>query len=368
MRWLGVPAAVLLVGWCDASNASSPGAPLSGSYCTVFDDDEDPLSEGGAWIHDGVYWTQLFTEGGVAFTPQTGSGGPGGTGYDDAYAYLGGFGDDHGGEATVYVSPSANLGCSKEVEILLRWDDDVEMARGYEVVFSLDSQSVRIVKWLGGYGSFALVGPYAPVQIHDGDVVGATIVGDTIAAFVAGQQVLSVDIARDNPVGSGAPYATGSPGLGLFRRSCGTVQDTGATAYAAQDMVDLGAIGVLDGLGSCTDSDGDGLWDPFETGTGTFVSAIDTGTDPLVIDSDGDGLDDGSEVSAGTDPNDPLSPAPPNPVPALGPLGRTGLSALVVVLGVWSARRRRLAGPSTRVARGRSAEAIDAADERRLDA
>jgi len=45
------------------------------------------------------------------------------------------------------------------------------------------------------------------------------------------------------------------------------------------------------------DSDGDGILDRFETGTGVFVSAENTGTSPTNSDSDGDGLTDGQEVN-----------------------------------------------------------------------
>ena len=45
------------------------------------------------------------------------------------------------------------------------------------------------------------------------------------------------------------------------------------------------------------DSDGDGLMDGPETGTGTFVSASNTGSNPLVADTDGDSLRDGPEVN-----------------------------------------------------------------------
>lgn len=44
------------------------------------------------------------------------------------------------------------------------------------------------------------------------------------------------------------------------------------------------------------DDDGDGLLDTYETSTGIYVSAIDTGTDPLIIDTDEDGVSDGDEV------------------------------------------------------------------------
>ena len=52
------------------------------------------------------------------------------------------------------------------------------------------------------------------------------------------------------------------------------------------------------------DDDGDGLSDLWETNTGVFVSATNTGTDPDLVDSDGDGFDDATETIAGSDPND----------------------------------------------------------------
>lgn len=51
------------------------------------------------------------------------------------------------------------------------------------------------------------------------------------------------------------------------------------------------------------DRDQDGVPDPFESGTGVYVSRENTGTDPDQSDSDGDGYSDGAELEAGTDPN-----------------------------------------------------------------
>lgn len=55
------------------------------------------------------------------------------------------------------------------------------------------------------------------------------------------------------------------------------------------------------------DSDGDGLLDGVETNTEEFVDAADVGTSPLVGDSDGDGFSDSREIEFGTDPNDVAS-------------------------------------------------------------
>ncbi|MBL9166559.1 MAG: hypothetical protein JNN07_02320 [Verrucomicrobiales bacterium] len=48
------------------------------------------------------------------------------------------------------------------------------------------------------------------------------------------------------------------------------------------------------------DTDEDGLKDGVETNTGTFVSATNTGTNPVKADTDGDGLNDGAETNTGT--------------------------------------------------------------------
>ena len=54
---------------------------------------------------------------------------------------------------------------------------------------------------------------------------------------------------------------------------------------------------------SLKDSDGDGIPDIYETGTGIYVSPTNTGTNPNNVDSDGDGISDRFELIAGTDPN-----------------------------------------------------------------
>ena len=120
-----------------------------------------------------------------------------------------------------------------------------------------------------------------------------------------------------------AGYGTDANGDGLFDASADTrgrvpilvgaqgVSDDGYENLACSssacafpllmaDTTDLLAeawIHITDG-----DTDGDGLLDSVETGTGVFVDANDTGTDPHSADTDGDGMPDGWEVSHGLNP------------------------------------------------------------------
>jgi hypothetical protein len=82
---------------------------------------------------------------------------------------------------------------------------------GYEVTFrctSDGSQYVAIVRWNGALGDFTYIANLTPggPGIHNGDTVKATVIGNTITAYINSTQVLQ---------GTDATYTSGSPGIGF---------------------------------------------------------------------------------------------------------------------------------------------------------
>ena len=160
------------------SGGGGGGSTTGASYSTDFNLTENPLSESGRWRRANNPWTNVQTLGGVAF----GANGVGQT-YDDSYALLSGFGADQTVEAVVYRDTSLSPGSSHEVELLLRFSDDSGNARGYECMFAYYG-AASIVRWNGPQGNFAVLplvqSGYLGRQLVSGDVVKATIVGNTI--------------------------------------------------------------------------------------------------------------------------------------------------------------------------------------------
>src|SRR5438045_2733103 len=81
------------------------------SYSTNFDGAENPLSEGGAWLHTSVDWTVVAKDNGIAHGTLTGNGG-----YNDSFALLSGFAPDQTISAVVHRGAIAS-GCAPELEL-----------------------------------------------------------------------------------------------------------------------------------------------------------------------------------------------------------------------------------------------------------
>lgn len=170
-------------------------------------------------------------------------------------------------------------------------------------------------------------------------------------AWTAGAEELSSPSYRhragtfSSSVSSGLTSSAVQPSVGGASVSVGasiSVMPSGSSTNLASILngfwaIVVGALPSLDLDGDLAqffldeDDDGDGLLDVYETGTGLFVSALNTGSSPVASDSDGDGFADGLEVSEGTDPNDEQSFPAPNPaVPSLQPQ-----SVLLLLFLLW---------------------------------
>jgi len=180
---------------------------------------EDPLSEGGAWHHLGQYWQHAVKSGGIAYGTQTGNGG-----YDDSYAILSGFPPDQTASGVVHLTSPIDASCSHEVEILLRWNDSATSAQGYECNLSFDGGYAQIVRWNGALGDFTVLTGGSFPGLRDGDTLEATIVGSMITESVNGMVVAQF---------SDSTYPTGNPGIGFFRRNCGSNTDFAFTSFSA---------------------------------------------------------------------------------------------------------------------------------------
>lgn len=198
------------------------------SYNTEFDLTESPLFEDSHWHRQGLDWTSVVSSNGMAYGTQTGSGG-----YDDSYAYLVNFTPDHTASGTVHIDPAIDVGTTHEVEILLRWADTEHTARGYECNFAYNGQYADIVRWNGPKGDFTYLLPTLSITIpgglHEGDNVGASIIGTTITTYLNGVPLASVNDSM---------FTNGNPGIGFWRGApSGPQNDFAFTQFGARDIV-----------------------------------------------------------------------------------------------------------------------------------
>ncbi len=203
----------------DGSAAADAGRDGDGgavTYSTHFLATENPISEGGHWIHLGAPWSLVATGGGVAYGTQPGDGA-----YTDSYAHLSGFPPDQSVTATIHLAAGFSPGGTREAEIHLRWADSASSARGYECNLAYNGGYAEVVRWNGPLGDYTYVSPQGsggPGAVRDGDVFEAQIVGTIITTWLNGHQLQHVDVAS---IG-GTVWTDGDPGMGFWRGAgCG---------------------------------------------------------------------------------------------------------------------------------------------------
>ena len=218
----------------DPDDMFGPGAVHN--YTTAFPATESPLSEGGRWLNgrtDAANWSDVSSTPGFAIGHQTGAS------YTDATALLkGNWGPNQRATATVVATTTLLEDCYSEVELRLRSILARGRNRGYEISFKVsqtDAAYLIIVRWNGALGDFSYLfkGTGVRYALKNGDVISATIIGDTITAYRNGDALAR---ATDHT------FASGSPGMGFNlengRAECrGTNDRYGYSRFEATDSI-----------------------------------------------------------------------------------------------------------------------------------
>ena len=236
----GLLCIVLLATGCGSSPGGNPIAnPTTPSikldtqktYSTNFPLSENPISEQGKWVNGGTVgldWGNVQTSPGLAFGTVVSGGPP----YNDSTAVLAGtWASNQMAQATVRTV-NQNSAIFEEVQIRLRTTVTAHSITGYEFYFQCTadgSRHAQIVRWNGRLNNFTLLDDAMGPGLHNGDVIAATVVGDTLTSYVNGVPIIQ---AKDST------YSRGSPGIGFYNQK-GTIannSDFGLTNFSAAEI------------------------------------------------------------------------------------------------------------------------------------
>lgn len=188
------------------------------SYSTNFASlNETPLRDGSSWYGPGVDWTQIATDGtGIAFGTQDGAGH-----FDDSVEFLtGSWPSAQTASVTLNIKPGMD-GTFQEAAVYLRgFTDGAHVQRGYECGISLFGSYGGVTIWNGPFGNFTSPSDWQGGSFtapSDGDILSATIVGNTIVMKINGVTYCTVpDINLSNGSQMANVWTYGNPGFGLF--------------------------------------------------------------------------------------------------------------------------------------------------------
>ena len=195
--------------------ASAPSSTAN-SYSTHFTQAEDPISEGGKWISGkkaGLDWADVKVLPGFVFGTEIGGNRPELEKYDDSTALLtGNWGPNQTAEAKVHRTNKDSDTLYEEVELRLRSSLSPHNCTGYEVMFRCSKSPkayCNIARWDGILGAFMMLKEThgSKYGVADGDVVKASIKGDTITVWINGVEITQ---ARDYL------FTKGNPGIGFY--------------------------------------------------------------------------------------------------------------------------------------------------------
>jgi hypothetical protein len=229
------------VTWCILPVACTPTRstwspwPKQGhrTYATDFPLTENPISEGGNWTNgktDGIDWSDIRTTAGFAFGTQVPPSGPP---FNDSVALLMGVWlPDQMATGIVHTTNQQGGNTYEEVELWLRAAISQHRATGYEINFRClagQDSYVQVTSWDGALNEFTRLSAITGPGIHEGDIVAASIVGNTITVWINGIQVLQDRDPKNR-------YSSGHPGIGFYHQgSTGSNSDFGFTSFMASD-------------------------------------------------------------------------------------------------------------------------------------
>lgn len=187
------------------------------TYTTTFAATENPISESGAWTRNqSNAWTNMRTTGGNAVGTQVDNS------FDDSYAIKSGdWGANYKLSAIVFRSGSISA-ANHEVELNVRFLDDADSVRGYEVLLNKDG-IIQCFRWNDSFGSFTEValasGTDSVGSVPNGAAYEVQISGNIITVRYdsgggAPSQVCTYDVSS---IG-GSNYSTGNPAIAAFCR------------------------------------------------------------------------------------------------------------------------------------------------------
>lgn len=209
----------------------SESSPVTTNYYfTSFPADENPISESGMWTNGmlaGLNWSNCATTGGMIQGRQNNGPSPN---YADSTALLTGTWPSNQTVTVHLYKGTTDPDQWPEAEIRLRSAMSANTNRGYEVLYSMNSDSscyIGIVRWNGGYGNFTSLSSASGSQLiaTNGSTLKATIIGNQITAYLNGVVVTNL---TDNT------YTTGNPGVGFDHNGPSSVDATyGFTDFEA---------------------------------------------------------------------------------------------------------------------------------------
>ena len=207
------------------------------SYTTKFPLTENPISEGGNWISgkkDGLDWADARTTPGFAFGTEIGGDRPAIEEYNDSTSpsLTGKWGPNQTAQATVHRTNKDDDSAYQEVELRLRSSHSPHNATGYEVMFRCSKSPkayCSVARWDGILGAWMMLKENSGSKygVADGDVVKASIAGDTITVYINGVQVTQ---ARDYL------FRSGNPSMGFYlEKATGINDQCGFSSFTATD-------------------------------------------------------------------------------------------------------------------------------------